>query len=109
MKQGFPKFEHSAKQADLGVSIVSRIVGEEFGWLFRRNHQEHDFGADGQIELVTDERSVTARCSPARSNVEIRSFGNRIAGGTSIAVRRSTSIAFANYPMPVIIFIHIHL
>ena len=59
MKSGFPQFAPSAKQGDLGVNIVSRIVGEGFGWLFKRNHQEHDFGIDGQIEVVTEDGTVT--------------------------------------------------
>ena len=57
---GFPQYTASAKQGDLGVSIVSRIVMENFGWLFKRNHQEHDFGIDGQIEVVT-KGSVTGQ------------------------------------------------
>ena len=61
MMQGFPQYAPSAKQGDLGISIVSRIVDDEFGWLFKRNHQEHDFGIDGQIEVVTDDGAVTGQ------------------------------------------------
>ena len=30
---GFPQYTRSDKQGNLGVSIVSRIVDEQFGWL----------------------------------------------------------------------------
>ena len=59
--QGFPQYAPSSKQGNVGVSIVSRIVEDKFGWLFKRNHQEHDFGIDGQIEVVTDEGAVTGQ------------------------------------------------
>ena len=49
MNPGFPQYALSAKQRNRGVGIVGRIVGEEFGWLFRENPQELDFGIDGQI------------------------------------------------------------
>lgn len=61
MSTGFPQFSHTAKLGELGVNIVSRIVSDTFGWLFKRNHQEHDFGIDGQIELVTDDGAVTGQ------------------------------------------------
>ena len=40
---------------------MGRIVSEEFDWLFKRNHQEHDFGIDGQIEVVTKAGAVTGQ------------------------------------------------
>ena len=44
-----------------GVGIVSMIVEDEFGWLFRQNHQERDFGIDGQIDVVTEGGDVTGQ------------------------------------------------
>ena len=61
MSNGFPNFTHSAKRGEQGVSLVSRITSDLFGWLFRRNHQEHDFGIDAQIEVVTDTGAVTGQ------------------------------------------------
>jgi len=61
MSTGFPKFSHSAKQGELGINLVSRMISDNFGWLFKRNHQEHDFGIDGQIEVVTPDGAVTGQ------------------------------------------------
>ena len=61
MKSGFPQFADSAKQGDLGISLVTRIVSDIFGWLFKKNHQEHDFGIDGQIEVVTNDGAITGQ------------------------------------------------
>ena len=61
MTEGFPKYTHSARQGELGVNLVAKIVSDTFGWLFSRNHQEYDFGIDGQMELVTDDGAVTGQ------------------------------------------------
>lgn len=61
MTEGFPQYGHSARQGELGINLVAKIVSDTFGWLFRRNHQEHDFGIDGQMELVTDDGAVTGQ------------------------------------------------
>lgn len=50
---GFPRYTAAAQKGELGVKIVGQIIDEEFGWIFKRNHQEHDLGIDGQIEVVT--------------------------------------------------------
>src|SRR5437016_1369838 len=61
MSNSFPHFSDSAKQGELGVNLVSRVVSDKFGWLFKRNHQEHDFGVDAQIEIVTKRGDVTGQ------------------------------------------------
>ena len=61
MIKGFPQFTPNARKGERGVDVVSRVVHEQFKWLFKRNHQEHDFGIDGQLEVVTDEGAVTGQ------------------------------------------------
>ncbi len=61
MKSVFPTLKSTAKLGEFGVNIVSRVFSDTFGWLFKRNHQEHDFGIDGQVDLVTEEGSVTGQ------------------------------------------------
>src|SRR5258706_8585899 len=58
---GYPRFSKSAQKGERGVNAVSRIINDTFGWLFKRNHQEHDFGIDGQIEVITPSGSVTGQ------------------------------------------------
>ena len=61
MSSGFPSYTHGAKQGERGVNLLSRIVHDEFGWLFKRNHQEHDFGVDAHIEVIQDDGAVTGQ------------------------------------------------
>lgn len=78
---------------------------EEFGWLFRRHHQELDFGVDGQIEVVTLEGLVTGQMLGCQIKCgksffrESNRWGYIYRGGTKHLNY------LANYPVPVIIVI----
>jgi hypothetical protein len=50
----------SSRVGETGLTIVKSIV-ESWGWLFRRNHQELDFGIDGYLEIISDKRQVTGK------------------------------------------------
>lgn len=49
----FPKYQKEAQLGELGVNIVKSVINENFGWIFKRNHQEMDFGIDGLVMLPT--------------------------------------------------------
>lgn len=58
---GFPKFSNSAQMGELGVILVNRLFSQDFQWIFRRVHQEQDFGIDGYVDIVNDNNQVTGR------------------------------------------------
>lgn len=103
MNSGFPQYTPSAKLGDVGVGIVSRLVSEDFNWLFKRNHQEHDFGIDGQIEVVTDEGSVTGQMLACQIKCGISFFRESNKWGYVYRGEMKHFNYLANYPMPVII------
>lgn len=57
----FPKFSGAAQQGEKGLRLVTEIISDNFKWIFRRTHQENDFGIDGYIEFVTDDGFVTGQ------------------------------------------------
>jgi hypothetical protein len=59
--KAFPKRRNTDVTAEVGVNLVSTIVNDEFGWIFRRTHQEHDFGVDGYIDYVNSVGGVTGK------------------------------------------------
>lgn len=61
MSQSFPTYTKSARSGEAGVNIISSMIHNEFGWIFRRNHTEHDFGIDGYIDVVNDAGGVTGQ------------------------------------------------
>jgi hypothetical protein len=58
---GFPKFSNAAQKGEQGVAVVARLFSKQFRWIFRRVHQEQDFGVDGYIDIVNDNNQVTGR------------------------------------------------
>ena len=61
MNTAFPKRRKTDVTAEIGVNLVSTIVNDDFGWVFRRTHQEHDFGVDGYIDYVDSNGGVTGQ------------------------------------------------
>lgn len=54
MSSNFPKRTKAQEYGDIGVAIVSQIVSEKLGMIFRPVPQEHDYGIDGFIDYVVD-------------------------------------------------------
>lgn len=103
MTTGFPRYSPSAKIGELGVQIVNRIVSDTFGWLFKRNHQEHDFGIDGQIELVTDESAVTGQMLGVQIKCGKSFLKERNKWGFIYRGELKHFNYLVNYPLPVVI------
>lgn len=61
MTEIFPKRPCTDKTAEIGINVVSTLFNDHFGWVFRRTHQEHDFGVDAYIDYVTDDGNVTGK------------------------------------------------
>lgn len=57
----FPTRKGTGKTAEIGINVASTVFNDYFGWIFRRTHQEHDFGVDGYIDHVAEGGSVTGR------------------------------------------------
>lgn len=66
MAEVFPKRLKTDKTAEIGVNVVSTIFNDDFGWVFRRTHQEHDFGVDAYIDFVTDDGRITGQSIAAQ-------------------------------------------
>ncbi|MEP7351948.1 MAG: DUF4365 and DUF1817 domain-containing protein [Acidobacteriota bacterium] len=105
MSTGFPQYSPSAKQGNIGVGMVSRIVEDSFGWLFRRNHQENDFGIDGQIEVVTEAGAVTGQMLAVQIKCGPSFFRDSNQLGYLYRGETKHFNYLANYPLPVIIVI----
>lgn len=61
MTEKFPTRQSVDKTAEIGVNLVSTVFNDHFGWIFRRTHQEHDFGVDAFIDYVSEEGHVTGQ------------------------------------------------
>ncbi len=56
-----PTYKKSSKLGEIGLSIVKDIIESELDWIFRKNHQEHDFGIDAYIDINTEFGHITGK------------------------------------------------
>ncbi|MBA9074737.1 hypothetical protein GGR22_002910 [Flavobacterium gossypii] len=56
-----PKYDNASKKGEDGITIVKTIVENELNWVFRKNHQETDFGIDAYIDIISEAGHVTGK------------------------------------------------
>jgi len=104
MSETFPKRKITGKIAEVGINVASTIFNDHFGWIFRRTHQEHDFGIDGYVDYVSDEGNVTGQSIA----VQIKT-GKSYLSATGSMHWYKDSIGHLNYflnlPTPIILII----
>lgn len=105
MAQGFPTYSKAAEKGDRGVDWVSRVVNEEFGWLFKRNHQEHDFGIDGHVDIILEDGTVTGQMLALQIKHGKSFFEEKNQWGYVFRGELKHFNYLVNYPVPVIIAI----
>lgn len=103
MSKGFPTYSKAARTGDRGVEIVSRIINENFGWLFKRNHQEHDFGIDAQVDVILDNGAVTGQILALQIKNGLSFFNEKNQWGYIFRGEQKHFNYLANYPVPVLI------
>jgi len=103
MTRGFPSYGKAAQAGDRGVDVVSRVINEEFGWLFKRNHQEHDFGIDAQVDVVQEDGSITGQMIALQIKFGTSFLAEKNAFGYVFRGNQKHFNYLANYPVPVLI------
>ncbi|CAJ9625600.1 DUF4365 and DUF1817 domain-containing protein [Burkholderia pseudomallei] len=106
MDDGFPYMGKAKKIGEIGVNAVSSIVNDNFGWIFRRNHNEHDFGIDGYIDIVTDGGAVTGQCIAVQIKTGRSFLKTKTEGGFVFYGEKKHLNYYLNLPMPVAVIVH---
>ena len=102
----FPKIKSSAFTADKGVNAVSRVVNDDFNWIFRRVPGESDYGIDAYFEVVTDDGGVTGQSIAAQIKSGPSFFRTETPSAFVFYGDRKHLNYYANLPQPVIIVIY---
>lgn len=102
---GFPRLTNSAALGEAGVNLVATIVNQDFGWLFRRNHAEHDFGIDGYIDIVSDDGFVTGRCLAVQIKYGKSYVAKQQPYGFAYLGELKHFNYLANHPLPVLLLV----
>lgn len=99
----FPKRTRSAAKGETGVNLVSLAVNDDLKWIFRRTHNEHDFGIDGYIDIVEDDGSVTGRSISVQIKCGASFFEESDDYGITFRGNQSHLNYLLNHPTPTII------
>ncbi|EYU13887.1 DUF4365 and DUF1817 domain-containing protein [Photorhabdus aegyptia] len=105
MTQGFPTYSKAAQKGDRGIEIVSRMINEKFGWLFKRNHQEHDFGIDAQVDVILENGAITGQMLALQIKYGSSFFTEKNKWGYIYRGEQKHFNYLANYPIPTLIVI----
>lgn len=105
MGEGFPKYSKSAQTGELGVNLVASVVSESLGWIFKRNHQETDFGIDGYIEVVREDGCVTGKMMAVQIKCGSSFFSEENRWGYVYRGENKHFNYLSNCPIPVLILL----
>ena len=105
MSDGYPTYSSSAQLGGLGLELVSKVVRYDLKWLLRPNHQEHDFGIDGQIDVIAEDNLVTGKMVGVQIKCGTSFFKERTRWGYIYRGERKHFNYLSNYPIPVIIVV----
>lgn len=105
MKPNFPKITKSQQMGQIGVDLVSAKVHHELEWIFRKNHNEHDFGIDGYIDIVTTSGDVTGSCLAVQIKCGHSFFKTKTEDGVTYYGENKHLNYLINHPVPVIIIL----
>jgi hypothetical protein len=106
MSDGFPNNLQTTRTGETGINAVSTVVNDKFGWIFRRNHNEHDFGIDGYVDIVMDSGAVTGQCIAIQVKTGPSFLKGRNEAWFTFYGETKHLNYYLNLPMPVLIVIH---
>jgi len=101
----FPTLTQQSRQGNLGTEIAASTVNNELKWLFRKVHQEEDFGIDGYIDIVLENGSVTGQSLAVQIKCGSSFFATRTNFGYVYYGARKHLNYYLNSQLPVLIIL----
>jgi hypothetical protein len=105
MNNKFPKHLKNNNTGDMGVNIVSQIVNDELGFIFKRNDSSYDYGIDAYIEIVTEDGAVTGQVIAVQIKCGDSFFKTKTQTGWRFYGEDKHVNYYLNSPYPVIVCI----
>jgi hypothetical protein len=100
----FPQYTEAAQKGNKGVRIVENIVHDQFGWIFREQEGQKDFGIDAQIEL-SENGKVLGKVLAVQIKCGESFFRQTNDDGFIFNGARKHLNYFINYPLPILIIL----
>lgn len=101
----FPTYKDSSQKGEEGITIVKRIVERDMKWIFRKNHQEHDFGIDAFIDLTTEKNQITGKSIALQIKTGSSYFSEKASSGWVYRDDIAHLNYYLNHDIPVLILL----
>jgi hypothetical protein len=100
-----PKYDNASKKGEDGLTIVKTIVQTELKWVFRKNHQEEDFGIDAYFDIITEVGQVTGKSIAVQIKTGASYFKEKNELGWTYRGELKHLNYYLNHDIPVVIII----
>jgi len=101
----FPKYISTRLTAEQGVTLVKQRVENEFNWIFRVTPLEHDFGIDGYIDIVNDDKYITGKSIAVQIKTGKSYFKKKTSNGWEYKGEIKHLNYYLNLNLPVLIIL----
>ncbi len=100
-----PKYQKSIHKGEIGLTITKKTIEKDLGWMFRRNHQEHDFGIDAFIDIINNFGEITGKTIALQIKTGNSYFSKENELGWEYRGHLSHLNYYLNHDIPVLIFL----
>lgn len=100
-----PKYNRASKKGEDGITVLKRIIENDFKWLFRPNHKEHDFGIDAYIDVITEAGHITGKTIAAQVKTGSSYFNETNNFGWVFRGQMAHLNYYLNHDIPIIIIL----
>ena len=100
-----PSYNNSSRKGEDGITIVKTIVEKQMQWIFRKNHQEHDFGIDAYIDVISEVGHLTGKSIALQVKTGLSYFNEQISLGWVYRDSIEHLNYYLNHDIPVLILL----
>ncbi|MBO6880168.1 DUF4365 domain-containing protein [Winogradskyella sp.] len=100
-----PKYDKNSKKGEAGLTIIKSIVEDELNWIFRKNHQEDDFGIDAYFDIIAEYGQVTGKSIAVQIKTGASYFSEQNDFGWVYRGEMKHLNYYLNHDIPVVIII----
>jgi len=100
-----PTYNKSSQKGEDGITIVKRIVEKDMRWIFRKNHQEFDFGIDAFIDISNEYSQLTGKSIALQIKTGTSYFSESTSAGWVYRDDIAHLNYYLNHDIPVLILL----
>lgn len=98
-----PEINKNRQLGEKGLGIVKTIVESKLNWIFRKIPLDEDFGLDGYIDILKDDKYITGKSIAIQIKTGHSYFSNEASNGWMFSGKDKHLNYYSNLEIPIII------